>query len=333
MTTWGRFELPKRHVLCQGTQKFAITERLRELSLLTGQAEVYDQASELLARIGGITIPGMQIQRLCVHYGSLLDPLIKADCQAVIARLPPPPPVVDKQKVYVMIDGAMLLMRPDEWREVKLGRIFSHDNVAQLSPSRRQAQHSIYVGHLGGVEDFFPKLERHLVNYPHKVIMGDGAKWIWNWAEDNYPGAVQILDFFHAKEKLVEFCRYQFPDEVERATLLDGQLASLRHNGVEQVMQWVRSRRAGNEPARVAKEKLLRYYLEHEDRMQYQTYREQGLLIGSGPIEAAHRSVIQQRMKRSGQKWSPEGAQAMANLRCYHSSKAWAIIEQIVKVA
>ena len=53
-------------------------------------------------------------------------------------------------------------------------------------------------------------------------------------------------------------------------------------------------------------------------------------MIGSGPIEAAHRSVIQQRMKLSGQKWSIEGAQAMANLRCYKHSRAWGIIKKII---
>ena len=53
-----------------------------------------------------------------------------------------------------------------------------------------------------------------------------------------------------------------------------------------------------------AKQNAIRYYVEHEDRMQYKSYREQGLMIGSGPIEAAHRSVLQQRMKLSGQRWS-----------------------------
>lgn len=272
----------------------------------------------------------MQIKRICTHYGGLPDPLIKANCEAVIPQLRQ---VDTQQKVYVMVDGAMLSMRPDEWREIKLGRIFTDDNIVQLSPTRREAQQSIYVSHLGRVDKFFPKLERHLVNYPNKVIVGDGAKWIWNWAEDNYPGAVQILDFYHAKEKLVEFARYQYSDEAKRLTWLDEQLQLLRNNGVERIRQSVQSCRSRNEPAKEATEKLLRYYLEHEDRMQYKTYREQGLLIGSGPIEAAHRGVLQQRMKRSGQKWSEVGAQAMANLRCYHSSKAWSIVQKIVKVA
>jgi len=297
---------------------------------LLGQAEVYGQASELLVELVGIEISGMQIKRICTYYGNLLDPLISADCEAVIPRLPQ---VAAQEKVYLMVDGAMLFTLPDKWKELKLGRIFTDDNVVQLSEKRREARHSLYVGHLGSVDDFFPKLERHLVHYRHKVIVGDGAKWIWNWAEDNYPGAIQILDFFHAKEKLVEFASAQWFDAEKRVQWQEEQLERLRNDQLETVLAQIRATRARDGEAAEAKAKLLRYYLEHEDRMQYGTYRQKGLLIGSGPIEAAHRSVIQQRMKRSGQKWSIEGAQAMTNLRCYKCSGAWSMVKKVIKAA
>ena len=307
-----------------------MSERVRRLCWLVGQADVYDQASMLLEQIGGISISGMQINRLCTYYGNLLDPLIEGNCEAIKPILPPSD---REQKIYVMIDGSMLFTRPDQWRELKLGRIFTDNNVVQLSETRREARHSVYVSHLGGIDKFFPKLERHLVDYPNNVIVGDGAAWIWYWEEDNYPGAIQILDFFHAKEKLVEFAHHQWQQEDKRCAWIDNQLERLRNNELELVLKTIRSCRANNTSAKQAKEAVIRYYLEHEDRMQYKTYREQGLLIGSGPIEAAHRSVIQQRMKRSGQKWSQQGARAMANLRCYRCSKAWYLVEKIIHAA
>ena len=130
MTSVGRFEFSKTHILCQGTSSFAISERVRRLCCLVGQAEVYDQASTLLDEIGGISISGMQINRLCTYYGNLLDSLIESDCQAIIPNLPAPK---SEEKVYVMVDGSMLFTRPDQWRELKLGRIFTDDNVVQLS--------------------------------------------------------------------------------------------------------------------------------------------------------------------------------------------------------
>lgn len=323
-------ELSKKHPLSSGTGSFAVSEKLRGLCCLTGQAEVYDQASELLWEIGGIRISSMQIQRICTHYGSLIDPLIASNASAVI-------PLVNQKSaddpLYVMIDGAMLFTRPNEWKEVKLGRIFCDSHTVEMSAKRRATLQSVYVSHLGSVHEFFPKLERHLTTYKRRVIIGDGAKWIWNWAEDNYPGATHILDFYHAKEKLVIFARYQFAEEQQRKKWIAEQCDQLLNNKVEVVIKTIIACRSNGKEARMAKQKLLDYYYEHDDRMQYKTYREAGLLIGSGPIEAAHRSVIQQRMKRSGQKWSIKGAQAMANLRCYHRSNTWNIVEKIVRAA
>ena len=98
-------------------------------------------------------------------------------------------------------------------------------------------------------------------------------------------------------------------------------------------MSNIKSYRARNTEAKIAKQKAIDYYIEHDDRMQYKTSSEQGLLIGSGPVEAAHKSVIQQPMKLSGQKWSIKGANAIANLRCYKKRQAWELIEKIIKAA
>jgi len=175
LTSFGHVELDKRHILAGGTTSFAVSEKLRALCCLVGQAKVYDQASELFEEIGQICNSRTQIQRICIHYGSLLDPLIAADCEAVIPRLER---TSDQDPLYIMVDGAMLFTRPDEWREIKLGRIFHHSSTVELSPKRRQTLKSVYVSHLGSVNDFFPKLERHLTNYRRRVIIGDGAQWI-----------------------------------------------------------------------------------------------------------------------------------------------------------
>lgn len=304
---------------------------MRTLCCLLGQSVVYEEACELFAELLGIELCAPQIQRVCMHYGNAVDPLIRANCESVIPRLGAGK---TQDKVYVMIDGSMVFTRAEGWRELKLGRLFHDSQVVDLQPKRREVVESVYVSHLGSVEEFFPKFERHLVGYKDKVIIGDGAKWIWNWADDNYPGATQILDFYHAKEKLVLFARAQYRnDEPTRLNWIKQQTEKLLDNGLEEVLTALRCCRAKNAEAKLAKQKAIDYYVEHDDRMQYRTYREQGLMIGSGPIEAAHRSVIQQRMKLSGQKWSVQGAQAIANLRCYKHSGAWKMIKAIIAAA
>ena len=304
---------------------------MRTLMCLVGQSVVFEEGSELLSELMGVDVGSSQLQRVCTHFGNEVNPLINSNCEAVIPRLKPSPHPQDV--VYVMMDGSMIFTRDNEWRELKLGRLFCGRQVVDIQPKRREVLNSVYVGHLGSVDDFFPKFERHLIGYHNKVIIGDGAKWIWNWAEDNYPGAIQILDFYHAKEKLVLFARYQFKDEQKRVQWIKQQTDKLLDNQLEEVLITLRSCRARTQEAKLAKQKAIDYYLEHDDRMQYKTYRDQGLMIGSGPIEAAHRSVIQQRLKLSGQKWSINGAQAITNLRCYKHSGAWDKIKKIIATA
>jgi len=320
-------ELRKDHILSSGTSKFAISERVRTTMCLVGQAVVYEEGSELMEELMGVQVGTSQLRRVCTHYGNQIDPLIKADCTSVIPNLESSK---KGQPTYVMMDGSMIFTNENEWRELKLGRLFHPNQVVDIHTKRREIMQSVYVGHLGSVDDFLPKLERHLVGYGKKVIIGDGARWIWNWAEDNYPGAIQILDFYHAKEKLVLFARQQFKQDDLRQQWIKEQADRLLDNQLEEVLSTLRSCRSRSEEAKLAKQKAIDYFLEHDDRMQYKIYREQGLMIGSGPIEAAHRSVIQQRMKLSGQKWSIGGAQAITNLRCYKHSKAWDKVEQII---
>ena len=191
----------------------------------------------------------------------------------------------------------MVYTKEEEWKEMKLGRIFNERDIVEIHENRKEIVETVYVSHLGSVKEFFPKLEWHLVPYKNKVIIGDGAKWIWNWAEDNYPGAIQILDFYHAKEKLVIFSKNQFKDEEKNKAWLKEQCELLLDNKVEQVITNLKTIGAKSNLAKETKQNAIKYYIEHEDRMEYKTYLEKGLLIGSGPIEAANRSVIQQRMK------------------------------------
>jgi hypothetical protein len=278
----------------------------------------------------GLDISAKQIQRVSEYYGSLVDDLVTANCDSVIPRIANPN---KEDPAYVMMDGSMLCTREYKWREFKLGRVFFNSDNVDIQQNRREIMQSIYVSHLGGCEDFLLKLERHLTPYRRKVILADGAPWIWKWAEDNYPGSIQILDFYHAMEKLVLFAKHQFVDEDKRKNWLSEQKEKLLNNEVPHVIDFLLSIRTRNKESAQAKDLAIRYYKEHEDRMEYKTYRERGLLIGSGPIEAAHRSVIQQRMKLSGQQWSIPGAQAIGNLRCLKRSQAWDKVLSLVKAA
>lgn len=305
---------------------------MQSLICLLSQDLVFEGASEMLSRLLGIDLSAKQCQRVSEWYGGQIDPIIQANHTAYMPQLDEPR--FHDEHTYVMMDGCMLFTREDKWKENKLARIFHESQNIGIQKARNEIINTIYVSHLGGIDLFLPKLERHLsLIKTKKVFVADGAKWIWNWVEDNYPGAIQIVDYYHAVEKIEEVARHQFTDEKKRKDWLKGQKELLLDDRVEQLITKLQGLKSRNQAVVEAKKIAIRYYTEHEDRMMYKTYKEKGLLIGSGPIEAAHRNVIQQRLKLSGQRWSIKGAQSIANLRCYNKSGAWGIIENLIKIA
>jgi hypothetical protein len=156
------------------------------------------------------------------------------------------------------------------------------------------------------------------------IFIADGAPWIWDWVEKNYPNSLQILDFYHAMQYGWDFAKVAFRDPLHQKSwttavkniLLDDRIEYLlRHFGL------LKTRLQGD--ALVKLERLMRYYDRNQHRMYYGFYRKKKLLIGSGAIESAHREVIQHRLKRSGQRWSKPGAQQIAQLRVTKKSNRW----------
>ena len=304
---------------------------LQELVCFFAQSSVFEDVSEMFSKIFPIKLSANQILRVSEWYGKQIDPIIEANHTIYIPELPRKKQ--DEETTYVMIDGSMVYTREEKWKEMKLGRIFHHRDNVKVSTKRKEVIRSVFVSHLGSVEAFSPKLERHLTPYRNLTFIGDGAKWIWNIVENNYPGARQILDFYHANEKLELFAKHHFRNQEKKSQWLHIQKELLLNDQVAEVIDQLKALKPRNVEARGAKEDAIHYYIEHEDRMMYKTYLQLDLLIGSGPIEAAHRKVIHQRLKLSGQRWSIPGAQATANLRCYKSGGHWNIIQNLLRLA
>lgn len=305
---------------------------MQSMICILSQSTVFEEASRLLKRLLKIDLSAKQFQRVSEYYGKQIDPIVQANHIEYMPQLTPP-----KQRdenLYVMVDGCMLFTREEKWKENKLARLFYESQNIDIQSNRNEIIDTVYVSHLGSIDQFLPKVEKHLsILHGKKIFIGDGAKWIWNWVEDNYPGAVQILDYYHAVEKIEDFAKHQFLNKDKKQKWLAKQKELLNADGVLTVISNLKNLRSISPQAKYAKQTAITYYEEHEDRMLYKTYKEKGMMIGSGPIEAAHRNVIQQRLKLSGQKWSIKGAQAIANLRCYNKSQAWHLIDNLIRLA
>lgn len=291
---------------------------MTELMCYIGQQSVYEEASDNMKRLTGTEVSAKQIERVCHYYGQ------KIEDEEQNLSLEDKKTQYEKDKLfYVMMDGGMLLTREESWKEMKLCRIFAHSAIEQVNENRKQISQSKYIGHLGSHHEFWAKVEEHTKYIKQKVIIADGARWIWKWAGEKCSDAIQILDFYHAKEHLCQFAEEQFENMKEKTRWIDQQSLRLLNNQIDGVIEDLEIMKPKGGAACKEKMTLIKYYQANSKRMQYKTYTEKGWLIGSGPIEAAHRHVIQQRMKLSGQRWTIEGAQQLANLRMASKSNQW----------
>ena len=156
------------------------------------------------------------------------------------------------------------------------------------------------------------------------VFISDGATWLRRMIEYHYPEATMILDLYHVMEYIGIIAIAAFGKGYGADKWIDNQRIDLLNSELDKVLNRIKKLKVD------AKLRNLTYnYLEsNRDRMDYKTYRKRGLLIGSGAIESAHRTVVQKRCKRSGQRWSQLGAQRVLNLRVCRMSNRWEIVRQ-----
>lgn len=322
--------MDKRHVLSGSPGPMAISSFAQETMCYVGQIAVFEEAEHLVNSLTGAGFNAKQIERVCHMYGGEVE---RRDLEEIeVNGYDVVSPDERDELHYVSVDGSMYLTREEDWKEIKLGRIYKGADLVQVGEKRTELAASRYVAHLGNVKDFLPKMEYRIEDLRNKVFIADGAVWIWNWVEDNYPDSVQIVDHYHAVEHLCGFAREHFRDPDERREWTRAQRRAMREKGIGPVITALREL-PGNGATDAERAKLIAYYERHRKRMQYHDFLERGLQIGSGAMESAHRDVLQARLKLSGQRWSMEGLQQMAQLRAVYKSGKWDRITEMCKKA
>jgi len=145
------------------------------------------------------------------------------------------------------------------------------------------------------------------------VVLGDGAVWIWNIADEQFPGAIQIVDLYHAKGHLWDVAKAIYGAGSDLAEQWAKQRRDELDEGkIDDVLAALRVHAAANDEAR----KCLDYVARNQSRMRYPEFRAQGLCVSSGVVEAGCKVAIGTRLKRAGMHWTVTGADAIIALRC-----------------
>ncbi len=296
---------------------------MQEQATFMSQLEVYQSAQVTIEKLLRVSIGNSQLHRISNCYGLSIE----EDMQSS----PPEIEIAAAEVVYAQMDGSMLFT-DDGWQEVKVGRLFSSGAIVKqsLGSNRNEIKASQYSAHLGTYSDFMSKFSKGLAHYEklgkRLVFITDGATWMHNWLGKYYPNAQHILDYYHVIEHIATVGKVlinKAPEFKIWLTRLKGLVLNSRHNQIKKEIDQLST----NTPEQQAdKQRLLRYLLKNQYRMDYLKYREAGLQIGSGAIEAAHRTLVQTRMKKSGQRWSDQGAKNMLNLRVAFKSNRWDLV-------
>lgn len=237
-------------------------------------------------------------------------------------------------RLYGAIDAAKVNIRGENgengWRDLKIGAWFEARGKPPTSSDgqwRIEAENVEYYADICPAAEFSPLVwataveqRAHLAR--QLVILGDGAEWIWNIVRDNFPDAIQILDWFHASEHLAPVAQQAFSDETTRSQWIE-QMRQLMWDGkIDDLITACRSLAQTHPHPEI--ERTANYFDTHRQRMRYDQFRAEGLQIGSGTIESAAKQIGLMRMKVPGARWNLPNAIHIAKARAsFLSHSGW----------
>jgi Uncharacterised protein family (UPF0236) len=312
---------------------------VRRMKALVGQEVPFDHGREQMKLLANLEVTTKAVERTAEAIGSHIAQLEHREIQqAVQLDLPivigEPVPIL-----YVQMDGTGVPVvkketigrqgkadgQPAHTREAKLGCIFTQTTWDEEGYPIRDPDSTSYTGAIETADEFGKRLyleawKRGWSRAEKKVVMGDGAEWIWNLAEQHFPSAVQIVDLYHARQHLWELARKLHPnDEVSQKTWIKVHQKRLLDKGkIEKLVVAIRSIRSTNSEVVEKIRTEADYFETNAERMRYPKFRRQHLFVGSGVIEAGCKTVIGSRLKRSGMFWTVRAANAILALRYSH---------------
>jgi hypothetical protein len=315
-----------------GMEGTSLSPGVKRMVGLSAAMVSFQESAELIDKLAAVPLDAKHVERMAEALGRE----IAQDERSVVEPSPPSAPTM-----YLGMDGTGVPMRAAELvgrqgkqrdgssktREVKLVTVWTAEGRDdEGTPVRDQGS----VSYSAAIEsaatrdtdqapsDFAQRVEREarrrgFDQARRRVILGDGAPWIWNLADEQFPGAIQIVDLFHAKGHLWEVAKAIYGAGSD----LGEQWARKRRDELDEgrinaVLAALRVHAEHNDEAR----KCLDYVTRNQNRMRYPQFREQGVCTSTGVVEAGCKTAIGTRLKRSGMHWTVPGADAITALRC-----------------
>ena len=282
----------------------------------------FEDAAEILEQVGGIQLSASSAWRTTQQYGSQFKKQEEAQADAAQHKPVETMPTVGEERLGAALDGAIIYVREEGWKELKVGCVFQveprtvrDERIGEAVVLGHAVQQS-YVAHLGGPQPFGEKLfaearRRNWLQVRHTQVLGDGAPWIWNLADEYFAGSQQTVDWYHAKQHLFAACYALHAEGSPQAQRWMNQYSERLYQGhAQQIAQTLRTA-AEQQPGADAQ---AGYFETNHRRMNYMELREQGWVIGSGMIESGAKQ-FKARFAGPGMRWSRDGAERLLPIR------------------
>jgi hypothetical protein len=324
-----------------GVAGVSLSPGLTAMNDKAAAAGPFAKAAGLLEDLAGVRLTAKRVERAAEASGTAAAEAVQERSALIAGRkIVPLPPCPLPDKLYGVIDGTGVPMTAAETagragkggdgrartREAKLAVFFTQDELDDGGYPVRNRDSSSYIATFEPAAVFgdlvkAEGIRRGADHVRQFTILGDGAPWIWNIATSKFPEATQIVDLFHAREHLHDLARQlEFMLNDRKDEWLAARLEDLDYGDIDGICRAARVFPLEG----VKKDELdtaLGYFENNAPRMRYRWFRQCGLFVGSGVVEAGCKAVIGQRLKQAGMHWTTDGADAIMTLRCQQASR------------
>ena len=339
MTAVGRIPLRRLYVSDADGGRFPADEVLgiegylsvgaRRLATLAGLQQSFAKAEQLLRELSGWELDDEAIRQL-IHREA------KAATQQRTTRADVARFTAAAGAIEVPIDAGKV-NTTEGWRDVKMA-VFSKREAGPAATPTDYAERQLprptirtVIAEIAPVEQFTEQVRReadrlHVTTAPDITVLADGAEWIWNLADDVFPQATEVLDFYHAVEHIAATTTTIWGEATAAARAqLDAGRAALAAQGKAGWQRWL-GQALEHVPAGVSTDPLLAlaaYLAKHPKRLDYASRFATGRTIGSGQIEGAIKQLVNLRLKRTGARWRAEHVGPLVELLALSSTPEW----------
>jgi hypothetical protein len=311
---------------------------VRRMFAAVGGVAPFAQGRDQMKLLACLEVTAKTVERIAESIGQDIEIQQQKDIQSAKQLCLPAVAGPSIPYLYIQMDGTQVFVvkaetegragrtpgQPARTRECKLGVVFTQTTVDDQGRPVRDEGSTTYVGAIETAEEFGLRIYTEAWNRgwdraTTRVVMGDGSHWIWNIANQHFPGAIQIVDLYHAREHLWDLARKLNPAEQSaQKRWLMHKLDWLENGKIEKLAAALRNLADAEQNPELAKVIHIEaeYFDSNRDRMRYPEFRKKKLFVGSGVIEAGCKTVIGSRLKQSGMFWTVRGANAIIALRC-----------------